>query len=154
MDLASLTKLFLSAKGRISRRTFWIGAGLLVAWAFVVFVVLWTVLGPSLIQNFFGRLVGFPFVLLTIYFAYNLAAKRFNDRDRPIICAQAVAGVAALKSVLDLVRITGDLHQQNLLDQVFVLAGTGIALWYFIELGMMRGTEGPNAHGEDTEAGA
>ena len=151
MDLASLTALFLSAKGRISRKTLWIGAGLLVVWAFVVFVVLWTALGPALIQNFFGRLVGFPFVLLTIYFAYNLAAKRFNDRDRPIICAQAVAGVAALKSVLDLVRITGDLHAQNFLDQLFVLAGTGIALWYFIELGMMRGTVGPNAHGEDPE---
>jgi uncharacterized membrane protein YhaH (DUF805 family) len=151
MNLANLTALFLSAKGRISRKTFWIGVGLLIAWAFVVFVVLWTVLGPSLIQNFFGRLVGFPFILLTIYFAYNLAAKRFNDRERPIICAQAVAGVAALKSMLDLVRITGDLHTQNFLDQLFVLAGTGIALWYFIELGMMRGTVGANAHGEDPE---
>src|SRR5947207_8820832 len=128
MDRASLTALFLSAKGRISRKTFWIGAGLLVAWAFVVFVLLWSVIGPSLVQNFFGRLVGFPFVLVTIYFAYNLTARRFNDRDRPIICAQAVAGIAALKSVLDLVRITGD--TQNFLDQLFVLAGTGIALWY------------------------
>ena len=152
MDLANLTALFLSARGRISRKTFWIGAGLLIAWVFVIFVVLWTILGPTLIQNFFGRLTGFPFVLLTIYFAYNLAAKRFNDRDRPIICAQAVAGLAALKAVLNLVRITGDLHAQNVLDQLFVLAGTGIALWYFIELGMMRGTEGPNAHGEDPEA--
>lgn len=151
MDLANLTALFLSAKGRISRKAFWIGVGLLLAWAFVAFVVLWTVLGPSLIQNFFGRLVGFPFVLLTIYFAYNLAAKRFNDRARPIICAQAVAGLAALKAILNLVRITGDLHAQNFLDQLFVLAGTGIALWYFIELGMMRGTVGPNAHGDDPE---
>jgi uncharacterized membrane protein YhaH (DUF805 family) len=152
MDVANLTALFLSPQGRISRKAFWIGAGLLALWAFVVFAVLWTVLGPRIIQNFLGRLVGFPFILLTIYFAYNLVVKRFNDRARPLICAQAVAGIAALKSVLDLVRITGDLHAQNWLDQLFILGGTGIALWYFIELGMMRGTVGPNAHGEDPES--
>lgn len=147
----NLTDLFLSSRGRISRKAFWIGAGLLVAWAVLVFVVLWTVLGPSLIQNFLGRVVGFPFTLLTIYFAYNLAVKRFNDRARPIICAQAVAGFFGVKALLDLVRITGDLQTSNWLDQLFILIGTGIALWYFIELGLMRGTVGANAHGEDPE---
>jgi len=146
--------LFLSRIGRISRKTFWIGAGLLIVWGIAIFVVLWTIIGPSLIQNFLGRLLGFPFTLLSIYFAYNLVAKRFNDRARPIICAQVVAGLAALKSTLDLVRITGDLHAQNWLDQLFILGGTGIALWLFIELGMMRGTVGPNAHGEDPEGAA
>ena len=143
--------LFLSPKGRISRKTFWIGVAVLVGWGLIVFVVLWSIFGPFLIQNFFGRLVGFVFTLATIYFGYNLTAKRFNDRGRPIICAQAGAGLFAVKSVTDLVRLTGDLHSQNLLDQLFTLAGTGIALWYFIELGLMRGTIGPNAHGEDPE---
>ena len=149
MDLAAL---FLSPKGRISRKTFWIGVGGLIVWGIVVFAVLWTLLGPSLIQNFLGRLVGLPFTLATIYFAYNLTAKRFNDRARPAINAKAVAGLMVVKAVLDLVRITGDLRAQNFLDQLFVLAGTGIALWYFIELGLMRGTVGPNEHGEDPEA--
>jgi uncharacterized membrane protein YhaH (DUF805 family) len=147
----NLTNLFLSSNGRVSRKTFWIGAGLLAIWGILVFVVLWSLLGPSLVQNFLGRLVGFPFTLLTIYFAYNLAAKRFNDRTRPIVCAQVVAGLMAVKSVTDLFRITGDLHAQSWLDQLFVLAGTGIALWYFIDLGLMRGTVGPNEHGEDPE---
>ena len=75
--------------------------------------------------------------------------KRFNDRERPIINAQAVAGFWGFKSVTDLFRITGDPWAQNLIDQLFLLAGTGIGLWYFIELGCMRGTVGPNAHGED-----
>ena len=153
MDIANLTSLFLSAKGRISRKTFWIGAGLLVGWALVVFSVLWTVLGPSLVQNFLGRLVGFPFVLLTIYFGYNLVVKRCHDRERPIVFAQAVAGIAVLKSLTDLVRITGGQHA-NWLDQLFILVGTGIALWFLIELGLMRGTVGANAHGADPEGEA
>jgi uncharacterized membrane protein YhaH (DUF805 family) len=146
-----LAGLFLSTKGRISRKTFWLGVGALVVWSIVVFVVLWSLLGPSLVQNFLGRLVGFPFTLLTIYFAYNLAAKRFNDRARPIINAQAAAGVMTVKALLDLVRITGDVRATNILDTLFLLAGTGIALWFFIELGLMRGTVGPNEHGEDPE---
>lgn len=144
--------LLLSPKGRISRKTFWIGVAVLAGWALVVFVVLWSIFGPFLIQNFFGRLIGFVFTLATIYFGYNLTAKRFNDRDRPIICAQAGAAFAAVKSVSDLVRLTGDLHSQNFLDEIFTLAGTGIALWYFIELGLMRGTVGLNPHGEDPES--
>lgn len=156
MDLADdmakdLADLFLSPKGRISRKTFWIGVGGLIVWSILVFVVLWSIFGPSLVQTFLGRLVGVPFELATIYFGYNLAAKRFNDRSRPMICAQAGAGIAAVKSLLDLFRITGEPLMQTWLDQLFVLAGTGIALWYFLELGLMRGTVGPNDHGEDPE---
>ena len=65
MDLAYL---FLSPKGRISRKTLWIGAGVLTIYSILLFIVLWSILGPSLIQNFLGRLVGFVFTLPTIYF--------------------------------------------------------------------------------------
>ena len=147
----ALHNLYLSPRGRISRRTWWIGVIGLAVWSIAIFIVLWTLIGPNLIQNFFGRLAGLPFTLLTIYFAYNLAAKRFNDRNRPIICAQLGAGFVALKSLLDVPRITGDLHAQTWLDQLFLLAFTGVALWYFIELGLMRGTIGANPHGEDPE---
>jgi uncharacterized membrane protein YhaH (DUF805 family) len=143
----NLAALFLAPKGRISRRTFWIGAGVLIVWSVLVFVVLWSIFGASLIQHFLGRVAAFPFKLLTIYFAYNLAAKRFNDRGRPIVCAQAVAALAAFKALLDIFAFSSDG-----LGQLFVLAGTGIALWYFIELGLMRGTVGSNEHGADPEA--
>ena len=124
-------ELYLSSKGRISRKTFWIGAGGLIIWGIAIFVVLWAILGASLIQNFLGRLVGFAFTLPTIYFAYNLAAKRFNDRDRPIICAQAGAALAVIKSITDLVRITGNANAQTILDQLLLLAGTGVCSLVF-----------------------
>jgi uncharacterized membrane protein YhaH (DUF805 family) len=145
----SFTDLYFASRGRISRKTWWIGVAGLIVWNIIVFFVLWTMFGPSLFLTFVGRLFNFVFNLLNIFLAYNLAVKRFNDRERPIINAQAVAGFWGFKSVTDLFRITGDPWAQNWMDQLILLVGTGIGLWYFIELGCMRGTVGPNAHGED-----
>ena len=44
--------LFFSTQGRITRTTWWIGIAGLVVWNVVVFLVLWSVLGPSLVVNF------------------------------------------------------------------------------------------------------
>jgi uncharacterized membrane protein YhaH (DUF805 family) len=143
-----LAELFLSTTGRITRSSWWIGIGALVLLNLVLFIVLWTILGPSLIANFFGRLVWLCVTAFNIYAVYCLSAKRFQDRDRSQLNARVVAFVWAAKAVLDLFRITGDLGDPGTLDQLFVLAGTGIALWYFIELGWLEGTPGPNRYGD------
>ena len=140
--------LFLSTTGRITRATWWIGIGALVVLNLLLFFVLWSILGPSLIVNFFGRLVGVCVTAVNIYAVYCLSAKRFQDRDRSALNAKVVAGLWAAKAVLDLFRITGDLGDPGALDQLFVLAGTGVGLWYFIELGWLEGTPGPNRFGE------
>jgi uncharacterized membrane protein YhaH (DUF805 family) len=114
----------------------------------VLFFVLWTILGPLLIANFLGRLIWLCVTAFNIYAVYCLSAKRFQDRDRSELNAKVVACVWAVKAVLDLFRITGDLGDPGALDQLFVLAGTGIGLWYFIELGWLEGTPGPNCYGE------
>jgi uncharacterized membrane protein YhaH (DUF805 family) len=141
--------LLFAAKGRIGRRGWWIGVAVLVAWVIASFCLLWTLFADGMFRSFFGRLVSLPFNLLTIYVAYNLAAKRFNDRARPIIIAQAVAALWMIKALLDLTGLSGNPWNQNALDTLFLMLGTGIGLWYFIELGCLRGTVGPNAHGED-----
>ena len=145
IDLA--IRLYFTTKGRITRATWWIGIVGLVVFNLVVFVVLWSIFGPSLVLNFFGRLISLCFTALTIYGSYCLSAKRFQDRDRSAFNARLVACAWAVKAVLDLFHITGDVVP-NTLDQLFVLAGTGIGLWYFIELGWMEGTVGPNTYGE------
>jgi uncharacterized membrane protein YhaH (DUF805 family) len=141
--------LLFSADGRITRRTWWIGIGCLVAWNLVVFLVLWSMFGASLVLSFFGRLIGFGFTLLTVYAFYCLSAKRFQDRNRSALNAKVVAGLWAAKAALDLVHITGNVAAASTLDQSFLLLGTAIGLWYFIELGWMDGTPGPNRYGPD-----
>ena len=146
--IAVATSLFFSTAGRITRSSWWIGMGALVVFNLVLFFVLWTILGPSLIANFFGRLVWLCVTALNIYAVYCLSAKRFQDRDRSELNAKVVGGIWAVKAVLDLFRVTGDLSDPGSLDQLFVLAGTGIGLWYFIELGWLEGTPGPNRYGD------
>ena len=114
-----------------------------------MFVVLWSILGPNLVLNFFGRLVWLCFMALTIYATYCLSAKRFQDRNRSALNAKAVAGVWAVKAVLDLFNITGELGASDTLSQTVMLIATGIGLWYFIELGSMQGTWGQNDYGTD-----
>jgi uncharacterized membrane protein YhaH (DUF805 family) len=140
--------LFFSTAGRITRSTWWIGIGALVVLNLVLFFVLWSILGPSLITSFLGRLVGLCVTAFNIYAVYCLSAKRFQDRDRAALNAQVVAGLWTAKAVLDLFHITGDLSDPSTLDQLLVLAGTGIGLWYFIELGWLEGTPGPNRYGQ------
>jgi uncharacterized membrane protein YhaH (DUF805 family) len=149
MPMINPFTLYFSTQGRISRTTWWIGITGLLIWNVVVFLILWSVLGSSLILNFGGRLVGFCFALLNIAATYHLAAKRFQDRNRPVRYAKIVAGGWALKALLDLVHITGAATSSNSLDTAFLLAGTAVGLWYFIEPGCMPGTVGPNDFGHD-----
>jgi uncharacterized membrane protein YhaH (DUF805 family) len=145
IDLA--IQLYFTTRGRISRATWWIGIGGLIAWNLVVFLVLWSIFGPNLVLTFLGRLISLCFIAMTIYASYCLSAKRFQDRDRSSLSAKIVAYAWAAKALLDLFHITGN-AVPNTLDQLFVVAGTGIGLWYFIELGWMEGTAGQNAYGE------
>jgi uncharacterized membrane protein YhaH (DUF805 family) len=146
VDLAK--RLFFSTHGRISRATWWTGIGALIVWNLVVFFVLWSIFGQSLVLNFFGRLIATGVTALNIYGSYCLSAKRFQDRNRSALNAKIVAAVWAVKVLLDLVRIT-DNPVPNTLDQLFILAGTALGLWYFIELGWMEGTRGQNDYGDD-----
>ena len=143
-----LKLLFLSAQGRIARSTWWVGIGGLILCDLLAFLVLWSVLGPSLVLNFFGRLVWFCVIAANIYASYCLSAKRFQDRNRSALNAKLVAGIWAAKALLDLFRITGSATVPTALDEFFVLAGTAIALWYFIELGWMEGSAGRNDYGD------
>jgi uncharacterized membrane protein YhaH (DUF805 family) len=149
MPSINLRHLYFSTDGRISRQTWWIGIGGLLVLNIVLFMLLWSLIGASLILNFFGRLIWFAATLLAIAMSYHLAAKRFHDRNRSELNAKVVAGGWALKALLDLFHITGDPATTTSLDTAFLLAGTAAALWYFLELGCMPGTTGANDHGAD-----
>lgn len=150
----SLDTLFMSGAGRIGRGTWWLGSIILTVANVALTYLLFLVFKWGMVFFLPGRLLAFALAVVTLLAACQLARKRFQDRDRPAILAQLVAGFWAVKALLDLFRITGDPFVPTMLDHAFWIGAIAIGLWYFIELGCLRGTEGSNRHGEDPLAQA
>jgi uncharacterized membrane protein YhaH (DUF805 family) len=141
-----MTLLF-SFAGRISRTQWWIGSLVIVAYVLVVALIEIAIfgLGPSKASTA-GRIEGlFLFDLVRLYASFCIAAKRFQDRGKPALCAQVTVGVWLAYSVLNLIGVAG----LNLIGYGFSVIMTGIMVWFTVELGCLRGTVGPNKYGPD-----
>jgi uncharacterized membrane protein YhaH (DUF805 family) len=134
-------ELFTSLEGRINRSKYWTGALILLGIWFVVDLLLGsTTLGSFLL------------VLLTLalfYPGYAVAAKRFQDRDKP--GRMAVYGLlpVALAALLYAFGFTGNLGEPNAIGWICILIYWAVGLWFLIELGILKGTPGPNRFGGD-----
>ena len=54
-----------------------------------------------------------------------------------------------LHQIMNLIGITGDPIAFNSLDVLFFGVNIVIGLWFLIDLGLLRGTVGPNKYGPD-----
>jgi uncharacterized membrane protein YhaH (DUF805 family) len=140
MDLGAL--LF-SLQGRINRAKYWIG---------LIVVTLANVLSIMAVVAIFG--VSSTSVVLTVLIAlamlyptYALMAKRFQDRDKPGWTALLALGPVYAVNLIQTVGLVeiGQGMASKLCDLIVV----GIALWLLIELGILKGTQGPNRFGPD-----
>ncbi len=125
--------LFTSFQGRISRQLFWLGilAMLVIQW--VLMLILGAVLGVSMMGNIdpatppdqamaqaMGAMV--PSLIVAFVFLYPalaIYAKRWHDRNK-----------SGWWSLILFVPIIG-------------------AIWFFVECGFLRGTDGMNDYGPD-----
>lgn len=90
-------------------------------------------------------------LLLNLWFApgYALAAKRFQDRDKP--GRTALYGLIPMQAAM-LVWLWGQfgtLAEPNALAWICFAVELGTNLWFLIELGMLKGVRGPNRFGND-----
>jgi uncharacterized membrane protein YhaH (DUF805 family) len=142
--------LYTSFDGRIGRKSYWIGTiCLIVVMVIVIFGAIYLV-GGSLVGNDFQvRLVTFILQLLFLYPSTALLVKRLHDRNRPSYFAGFMVVPMVLKGITDLMGMTGDPINQNALDYLLNLIIFVVAVWFFVELGCLRGTVGPNRYGPD-----
>jgi uncharacterized membrane protein YhaH (DUF805 family) len=139
--------LYTSTEGRIGRQSFWIGVlGFFVVG--VILVLLGWVLGMS-VMSFTTRLILFIVAVAFAYPYYALFGKRFQDRSKPATFALFGVGYSLLKSFTDMIGWTGNPFAMGTLDYIFSVVGLVIFIWYLIELGILRGTVGPNTYGPD-----
>jgi uncharacterized membrane protein YhaH (DUF805 family) len=153
----NFTHLFTSLRGRINRAKWWAGQGMLLL---VFSAIAW--IGD---QTPFGQTISALAWILLYVPAYPLAAKRFQDRGKRgdialygYVPAILAAGLLSFGPVVEEARIVklplGELDvslnwNTNPLGDVCFLILIVVTIWFLIELGMRKGTPGPNRFGPD-----
>ena len=140
MDFGSL---FTSTQARINRAKWWVGMIVLAIANFVLTWVLILMLGPA------AAIALLVLQLILFYPAYAVGAKRFQDRGRPGTLALILPGVSLLSQLVTTLGLSGDPMAPGALAYVFMIAVFAVAIWYLIDLGILKGTTGPNQYGPD-----
>ena len=142
--------LYTSFEGRINRKRYWIGViALIIVMIVVLFAVNFVFGGSMLFPDFRTRLITLVLQLLFLYPFTALMVKRLQDRNRPSYFAGFLLVPTIIKALTDLLGITGDPMSQNALDYLLNIIIFAVSVWFFIELGCLRGTVGPNQYGPD-----
>jgi uncharacterized membrane protein YhaH (DUF805 family) len=166
--------IFTGFEGRINRAKWWLGSIILGILGVIISLILNALFGaysidptqPITAETFQSlirkvSIVQLITLAIIIYPALALMIKRLNDRDRPrwfayVFWAPAVlsvlGGLAGLTmSVTD---IGGTLiPTQSAIGWILAILSLVVGIWALVELGILKGTEGPNQHGPDPLAG-
>lgn len=148
----SMVQTLTTTTGRIGRRSYWIGAVVVLVAVMVVGILVGVIqaLMGALDNTLASRLAIAVITLPALFPAYALMVKRANDLDLQPWMVWLVMAI----TVLEMARQLFDWGYASnpltiALTVVYVLA----CLWSIVMLGFIRGTVGPNRHGPDPVAG-
>ncbi len=166
--------LFTSFDGRIGRQSWWLGTIALIVVSFVLYFILSPIFGtgmsammadpqkmaePDFMSSLMRRSAFQQIVMLAIigYPATALMAKRLNDRNRPEWVKWAFWAPTVLSILLLLFGLAYTLTDMggvmiptssSLMSLVGIISLI-VFIWALVDLGFLRGTEGPNRFGPD-----
>lgn len=146
MDFSTL---YLSTEGRIGRQTFWIGHIILAVIGIVLTLLTANLFGQMSVMT---RLINLVYIVAVAYPAYAVSAKRFQDRNKSGSLGAILIGLSVFSALLDLFGQTGNPIAPNTFGILLSLITLAVAIWYLIELGILRGTVGDNQYGPDPGA--
>jgi uncharacterized membrane protein YhaH (DUF805 family) len=141
MDLSAL---FLSLDGRINRAQFWLGTVILAVVSFAATYLIVLLVGVS--QGAIALSAAVAFALA--YPSYAVMAKRFQDRDKPGWLALVGLVPVYAANLLYTFDLFDSLNPSAVAQGVDVVISL-IFLWFLVEFGILKGTQGPNRHGPD-----
>ena len=155
-----LSHILFSFEGRINRAKWWLAVLVLAVAAVILTFAAYAVLGvrwQTAALTTSGTVASIIITALIAYPATAAMLKRLNDRDRPswlvgVFWAPTV--LALLGQLLGLTMTVQDVAgipvpAPTALGWLLNIASLGVGIWALIELGILRGTEGPNSHGPD-----
>jgi uncharacterized membrane protein YhaH (DUF805 family) len=163
----NLTELLFSFKGRIRRLHWWIAA-LAVG---VVSGVLTSILelaakasGSAIVdpETYAIEPTGlFGIALLAVglantWITFALCVKRLHDRDRTgwwLVWQSLVLILAVIVTVVAIALPKEQAPAWYVIAGIAGIVALGISIWLFVEIGFLRGTQGPNRFGPDPLGG-
>jgi uncharacterized membrane protein YhaH (DUF805 family) len=142
--------LFTSFDGRINRKPYWMGVVVMIVLSLVITLLIGLIIG---MQGRAFMILMFVVQLVLLFPSAALMVKRFHDRNRPGWFAAIILVPLILQGLTNILGITGDPLNQGMLDYLFAAWIFIVGIWFFVELGCLRGTAGPNEYGPDPLAG-
>jgi uncharacterized membrane protein YhaH (DUF805 family) len=143
-------RFLFSPSGRICRKQYWV-------WFFLPVLGIGLALDVlSLIPGWFFKLLPSLFQLVMLWPGIAILIKRIHDRNKsgwlvwfmyiPVILLAIFLIGAVIAGVTS---ATGAAATLGIIAAVFGIAVGGVAIWFFVEFGCMRGTIGANKYGPD-----
>lgn len=143
--------LFRAIEGRISRKQYWIGSLLLFLAIMAISLIVVAILGTEVLGHSTGAARGAEMLIMALILAASvpLVVKRLQDRNKSPRYAWLLYGPALISAIGDKLGFTRMSTEPNMLGYALALFNLIIGIWFFIELGFLRGTPGPNDYGSD-----
>lgn len=126
-----------SFSGRASRLDYWLLTLLGPVVLAVIAIAAVTVLGKL------GLMLALLLILIFLVVSLGLHVRRLHDRDMSAHWLWIFWGLPAL------LQGAGSVIRHPSAHVFCAVAGAAIGLWCLVELGFLRGTEGPNPYGDD-----
>lgn len=143
---------YFSAKGRVSRKDYWLRFVLPVLGVYIVAVLviggLAAVLGDA---GAIALLLAVPVYVGVVWASICVAAKRFHDRNWSgwWVLYFILIGLGIVAVQYGAIFLFGDNPIGAILALVAGLASLGVGIWQLVLLGFLPGDKGPNQYGPD-----
>jgi uncharacterized membrane protein YhaH (DUF805 family) len=143
--------LLFSFSGRINRGKFWL-AVLVYIIISIVLAIITAIIGSPTVTNILGFIVN----LAVFISGLSVAAKRLHDRNKSAlwllvfyIVPGLLIGIGVGMALFGAIGGGSGSGSMTTVGSLLALAGFGVSIWAFVELGCLRGTVGPNQYGPD-----
>jgi len=141
-----LAWLLLNFRGRIPRKLWWLAQAILLVLAVAGYSV---VHGFTLPQQQSQSAFEIVWRFVLFLSAYAVTVKRLNDRGHASWVGTIWLGMALVGVIADMRGLFADPMSWGRPGWALFAASFTVSLWFFIDLGMLRGERGPNRHGPD-----
>lgn len=143
---------YFSAKGRVSRKDYWLRFVLPLIGVYIVAVVVIGGLAVALGEaGAFTLILAIPVYIAIVWASICVAAKRFHDRNWSgwwvlyfILISLAITVVQ-----YGAMYLLGAEGLGSIIAMICGLASIAVAIWQLVLLGFLPGDKGPNQYGSD-----